>query len=200
VLDAVEAANADSPITDRRYTLIHAYFPHPDAAARAARLGVAVDTQPAWLYKDGDSLLKALGPDRMKRFIGLKTWRDAGLKVALNADHMQGFDPLGSLNPYHPFLAMYVAVSRKTQGGQVIGADQAVSREDALRMTTIDAAWLSFDEKQRGSIEVGKLGDLAMLSDDYLTVAEDRIKDIRSVLTVVGGKVVYEVPGSASTN
>ena len=67
-------------------------------------------------------------------------WQQAGVKVALNADHMQGFDPITSLNPYHPFLAMYAAVTRKTQSGQVIGPDQRVSREDALRMTTIDAA------------------------------------------------------------
>ena len=61
VLDAVEAANADSPIVDRRYTLIHAYFPDAKTAQRAARLGVVVDTQPAWFYKDGDALLRALG-------------------------------------------------------------------------------------------------------------------------------------------
>jgi predicted amidohydrolase YtcJ len=153
---------------------------------------VAVDTQPAWYYKDGDSLSRALGMPRLDAFIGLNVWKQAGVKVALNADHMQGFDPITSLNPYHPFLAMQIAIARKTEGGQVIGPQQRVSREDALRMTTIDAAWLSFDEMKKGSIEVGKLGDLAILSHDYLTVAEDRIDDIRSVATVVGGKVVYE--------
>jgi predicted amidohydrolase YtcJ len=190
VLDAVE--EADESIRDRRYTLIHAYFPNPEAAERAARLGVAVDTQPAWLYKDGDALIKALGADRMKRFIGLKVWQDAGVRVSLNADHMQGFDPITSLNPYHPFLAMYVAVTRKTGSGQVINSAQGVSREDALRMTTIDSAWLSFDEDRLGSIEVGKLADLAILSDDYLTCEEERIKNITSMLTIVGGEVVYE--------
>jgi predicted amidohydrolase YtcJ len=198
VLDAVEAANADSPIVDRRFTLIHAYFPDAKTAQRAARLGVVVDTQPAWFYKDGDALVRALGNDRIKSFIGLKVWQQAGVTIALNADHMQGFDPITSLNPYHPFLAMYAAVSRKTQSGQVIGPDQRVSREDALRMTTIDAARLSFDEKRKGSIEVGKFGDLAILSDDFLTCAEDRIMDIRSVVTIVGGKVVYESPGAST--
>ena len=109
VLDAVEAANADSPIVDRRFTLIHAYFPDAKTAERAARLGVVVDTQPMWFYKDGDALVKALGPDRIKSFIGLKVWQQAGVTVALNADHMQGFDPVTALNPYHPFLAMYTA-------------------------------------------------------------------------------------------
>jgi predicted amidohydrolase YtcJ len=198
VLDAVEAANADSPIVNRRFTLIHAYFPDAKTAARAARLGVVVDTQPMWFYKDGDALVRALGNERIKTFIGLKVWQQAGVTVALNADHMQGFDPITALNPYHPFLAMYAAITRKTQSGQVIGPDQRVSREDALRMTTINAAKLSFDETRKGSIEVGKFGDLAILSDDYLTCPEDRIIGIRSVVTVVGGKVVYQRPGAST--
>ena len=180
---------------------LHAHprvFPDAKTAARAARLGVVVDTQPMWFYKDGDALVRALGKDRIQSFIGLKIWQQAGVTVALNADHMQGFDPVTALNPYHPFLAMYTAITRKTQSGQVIGPDQRVSREDALRMTTINAARLSFDETKKGSIEVGKFGDLAILSDDYLTCPEDRIIAIRSVVTVVGGKVVYERPGAST--
>lgn len=193
VLDAVEAANADSPIAPRRYNLIHGYFPNPETARKAARLGVAVDIQPMWYYKDGDALAEALGPKRLEHFIGLQTWQKAGVKVAINADHMQGLDPNTSLNPYNPFLAMQTAITRKTEGGQVFGPDEKVSREDALRMVTINAAWFSFDEKKLGSIEVGKYADLAILTDDLMTCPEDKIKDIRSRLTVVGGKVVHEV-------
>ena len=192
VLDALERVNRDIPIKDRRYTLVHAYFPNPAAIRRAAELGVCVDTQPAWYYKDGDALAKALGAERLKHFIGLADWRKGGLKVAINSDHMHGIDPNKSLNPFNPFLAMYVAVTRRTESGQVIGPDQRVSREQALRMTTIDAAYLSFDEKRKGSIEVGKLGDLVLLSDDLLTCDAERIKDIQPLATVVGGKVVYE--------
>ncbi|MBI1900894.1 MAG: amidohydrolase [Planctomycetia bacterium] len=192
VLDAVESAHEDSPIDGRRYTLIHAYFPNEETARRAARLGVCVDTQPAWYYKDGDALAAALGAARLEKFIGLNVWRSAGVKVALNSDHMQGFGPDSSLNPFNPFLTMYVAISRRMESGRVIGHDQRVSREEALRMTTIDAAWLSFDEPNRGSIEPGKLADFAILSDDFLNCPEERIKEIRSVLTAVGGKVVYE--------
>jgi predicted amidohydrolase YtcJ len=191
VLDAVEAANQDSPIAERRYNLIHAYFPHPDAAARAARLGVCVDTQPAWFYKDGDALAAALGSKRIEEFIGLKTWQQAGVKIALNSDHMQGFDPDLSLNPYNPFIALYTAVTRKTESGAVYGADQAVSRKDALKMLTSDAAYLSFDEGKKGTLEVGKLGDIGVLDGDYFTCPDEQIKGIRSVCTVVGGKVVY---------
>ena len=192
VLDAFEAADADRPIRDRRFTLIHAYFPTPAVARRAAGLGVAVDTQPAWYYKDADALLPALGEPRLRPFIGLSVWLRAGVKVALNTDHMFGLDPDASLNPYDPFLTMYVAVTRRTQGGAVIGPEQAVSREDALRMMTVNAAYLSFEEHRKGSIEVGKLADLAILSDDFMACPADRIKDIRAVLTVLGGQVVYD--------
>jgi predicted amidohydrolase YtcJ len=193
VLDAVEAADADSPIAGRRYTLIHAYFPNRETAQRAARLGVCVDTQPAWYYKDGDALADALGAYRLEQFIGLNVWRNAGVKVAINSDHMQGFGPQSSLNPYDPFLTMATAILRETESGLVIGAEQRVSREEALRMMTIDAAWLSFDEGNRGSIEVGKLGDLAILSEDFLTCPENRIKDIYAVTTIVDGNIVHDV-------
>src|SRR5436189_5267950 len=88
------------------------------------------------------------------------------------------------VNPFHSFLAMYVAVTRRTESGRVIGPEQRVSREQALRMTTIDAAYLSFDEKRKGSIEVGKFGDLVLLSDDLLMCDVERIKDILALVTV----------------
>jgi predicted amidohydrolase YtcJ len=191
VLDALEAIHKDHPIADRRYTLIHAYFPNPKSVRRAAALGMCVDTQPAWYYKDGDALTSALGRPRITNFIGVEDWRRGGVKVALNSDHMQGADPNTSLNPYNPFLTMYTAVTRKTESGLIVGPENRVSRENALRMMTIDAAYLSFDEKRKGSIEVGKLGDFAILSDDLLTCDAERIKEIRAVLTVVGGRVVH---------
>ena len=108
---------------------------------------------------------------------------------------MFGVDPDASLNPYNPFLTLYVAITRRTEGGQVIGPEQAISREDALRMMTANAAWLSFEESRKGSIEVGKLGDLAVLSDDYLACPPERIREIRALVTVLGGTVVYEAQG-----
>lgn len=192
VLDAVEAADTDQPIRERRFTLIHAYFPNAAAARRAARLGVCVDTQPAWYYKDADALVTGLGEQRLRPFIGLAEWLRSGVKVALNTDHMFGMEPNGALNPFNPFLTMATAITRKTEGGLVIGKEQAVSREDALRMMTSNAAYLSFDEERKGSIEVGKLGDLAVLADDFMACPPDRIKEIRVLVTVRGGEVVHE--------
>lgn len=195
VLDAVEAADRDSPIAERRFTLLHAYFPDAATAARCKRLGVCVDTQPAWLRRDGDALAGVLGGQRMAGFIGLGVWRAGGVTVAINSDHMLGIDPVGSLNPYHPFLTIETAVTRRTDSGRVFGADQRVGREDALRMMTVDAAWLHRDEHRKGSLEPGRLGDLAVLSADPIGCAEAELPGIRAVLTVVGGRVVHREDG-----
>lgn len=196
VLDGIDAALKQSPETGRRHTLIHAYFVHADIAARAGKLGVLVDTQPAWHYKDGDALAKGLGRDRLAHFIGLKTWRHAGVDVTINTDHMYGLDPNDALNPFNPFVTMYSAITRRTESGQAIGEGEAVSREDALRMMTSMAARFSFDEKNRGSIEAGKLGDFVVLDDHFLTVPPERLRAIRPVMTVIGGKVVFDRAGS----
>jgi predicted amidohydrolase YtcJ len=192
VLDAIEAAQKTPPADDRRHTLIHAYFASPETAARAARLHVLVDTQPAWYYKDADALSNGLGRERLAHFIGLRTWRDAGVDVAINTDHMLGLDRDDALNPFNPFLTMYAATTRRTESGQVVSAGDAVSREEALRMMTSTAARFSFDEKERGSIETGKLGDFVVLNDDLLTCSPDRLRAIQVEMTAIGGKTVYE--------
>ena len=197
VLDAFEAAQRRHPSADPRHTLIHAYFVNPETAARAARLGVLVDTQPAWYFKDADALAPALGAGRLERFIGLRTWLHAGVVTAINTDHMFGLDPDNAMNPFNPFLTMATAVSRQTEGGHVMGPAQRVSRMEALQMMTRNAARLSFDQRRTGAIEVGKLGDLAILSADLLTCPEDAIRSITADLTIVGGRVVHDVGANA---
>lgn len=199
VLDAVEAAGRERPIVDRRFTLLHAYFPHEDTAARCARLGVCVDTQPAWYFKDGDALAAALGGLQMSRFIGLDIWRRAGVTVSISSDHFLGVDSDLSLNPYNPFLTLATAVTRRTETGRIFGPDQRVTREQALRMMTVEAAKLHREESFKGTLEVGRLGDLAVLSADYFSCAEEHIPAIRSVLTVVGGRVVHRDDGTGRT-
>jgi predicted amidohydrolase YtcJ len=192
VLDGIEAAQRQTPDAGRRHTVIHGYFVHPESAARAARLGVLVDTQPAWHYKDGDALAAALGADRLAHFIGLNTWRQAGVEVAINTDHMFGLDANDAMNPFNPLLTIYSATTRRTESGRLLGPGEAVTRQEALRMMTSAAARFSFDEKDRGSIEVGKLGDFVILDDHLLTVPADRLRTIRAEVTVIGGTVVFE--------
>ena len=192
LLDAFEAAQKEQPSPDRRHTLIHAYFVHRDTATRAARLGVLVDTQPAWYYKDASPLAGALGRGRLQRFIGLRTLSRAGVEVAINTDHMFGLDRDDSMNPFNPFLTMYAATTRRTESGEVIGAGERISRQEALRMMTSAAARFSFDERERGSIEVGKLADLVVLDADLLACPPERLPSIRADLTVIGGHIAFD--------
>jgi predicted amidohydrolase YtcJ len=83
-------------------------------------------------------------------------------------------------------------VTRDTITGGVLGADQKISREDALKLLTINNAWLTFDEHTKGSIEVGKLADLVLLPEDLMTVDAKRIEQMPVLMTMVGGKVVYQ--------
>jgi predicted amidohydrolase YtcJ len=194
LLDAYEAADREKPIRDRRFNLMHANFPDERAIERAKKLGAVFDSQIAWLHCDGDALKDVFGPARIKTFLPFRSIIDAGVRVVGGSDHMIKFDSRAAINPYHPFFGMWMAVTRKTAGGAVVEPNQRITREEALRMWTIDGAWNMFEERAKGSIEPGKLADFVVISKDYLTCPEDEIRDIEALLTVVDGKVVYERP------
>ena len=191
LLNAYESANQESPIRDRRFTVTHGNFPNAEAIAKAKRLGVAFDCQPQWHHFDGPVLGGVFGPERTKWFLPLRSMLDAGLVVAGGSDHMIRYDPRQAINAYHPFFAMWMTITRKMADGRVLGPEQRITREEALRMWTLAGAWLTFEENIKGSIEPGKLADFVVITKDYLTVPEDEIKDIEALLTVVDGRVVH---------
>jgi predicted amidohydrolase YtcJ len=192
LLDAFEEADKDKPIRDRRFSIIHANFPNERAIERAKRLGVILDMNPPWYHLDGPALSKVLGADRMKVFHPYKSIFDAGVVATGGSDHMIKFDSRTAINPYHPFFGMWMVITRKTADGTVFNPEQKISREQALKMYTWNGAYLSFEEDIKGSIEPGKLADLTIISKDYLTCPEDEIKEIDALVTIVGGKVVFE--------
>jgi predicted amidohydrolase YtcJ len=192
LLDAYEAANRIKSIEGRRFTVTHGNFPDARAIERSKKLGVVYDLQPFWLYLDADALKDVFGPERMKYFQPLRALFDAGVVVGGGSDHMIRFDPRKATNPYHPFLGMWIAITRKTVGGRVVNPEQRITRMEALKMWTWNGAYLMFAEKEKGSISPGMLADLAVISKDYATCPEDEIKDIEALRTVVGGKVVYD--------
>jgi predicted amidohydrolase YtcJ len=100
-------------------------------------------------------------------------------------------DPRQATNPYHPFLGMWIAVTRQTHEGTVLVPEERITRLGALRMWTLNAAWMTFEETRKGSIQPGKLADFAVISKDFLTCPEAEIKDIEALLTVVDGREVY---------
>ena len=192
VLDALDKIDKTEPVAKMRFHLIHAYFTTPDILKRGKRLGVCVDTQSYLYLKDADFIAKIYGKDWAERFIPLGDWHRAGIPVASNSDHMSGLDPYHSINSFNPFLMLYAAVSRKDDFGNVYGEDQKLTRMEALRTVTMNPAFMSFDEKIKGSLEVGKLADLVVLDSDYLECTEEEIREIKPTLTMVGGKVVFE--------
>ncbi|MDW8131206.1 MAG: amidohydrolase family protein [Bryobacterales bacterium] len=195
LLDAYEAADRERPIRLRRFTVSHGNFPDEEARARARRMGVLFDCQPAWHHFDGPVLKDVFGPERMKHFIPLPCLLDEGIIVAGGSDHMIRFDARKAINPYHPFFGMWMAITCRTADGAVLNPEQRVSREEMLRLWTLNAAHLSFEENLKGSIEPGKLADFVAISKDYLACPEDEIKDIEALLTVVDGREVYRRPG-----
>lgn len=192
LLDAYEAADRKVPIAERRFTVTHANFPNASAIARAKKFGVVFDIQPFWLYLDGPAIAPVFGPERMKHFQPLRDLIDAGVVVGGGSDHMIRFDPRDATNPYHPFLGMWIATTRRMVDGKVLNPEQRISRMEALKMWTWNGAYLMFAEKETGSIETGKLADMVVISKNYATCPEDEIKDIEALRTVVGGKVVYD--------
>jgi predicted amidohydrolase YtcJ len=191
LLDAYEAADKIKPIRDRRFTVTHGNFPNRRAIERARKLGVVFDIQPAWLHLDGAAIKDVFGPERMAHFQPLRDLFDAGIVVAGGSDHMIRFDPRLATNPFHPFFGMWMAVTRKTVDGAVLNPEQRISRAEALKMWTWNGAYLMFEEKEKGSIEPGKLADMVVITKDFATCPEDEIKDIEALETIVGGKVVY---------
>jgi predicted amidohydrolase YtcJ len=191
LLDAYEVANRDNPILGRRFVVTHGNFPNARAIERARQMGVVFDCQPAWLYADADAIKDVFGPERMRDFLPLRTLFEKGIVVAGGSDHMIRFDSRNAINPYNPFLGMWIAITRKTVSGAVFGSEQTLTREQALRMWTLNGAYASFEEKSKGSIEPGKLADLVVVSDDFLHCPVDKIKDMEALLTVVDGRVVY---------
>ncbi|MEX2234924.1 MAG: amidohydrolase [Cyclobacteriaceae bacterium] len=192
LLAAYEAVNTSTPINQKRFSVIHGNFYSPASIKKMATLGVYADMQPAWFYKDTDLLNQVLGSERIKAFHPYNSLMEAGVVVNGGSDHMVKLDPDISINPYNPFFAMWSVITRKTDRGTVFNPEEAITREEALKMYTINNAYGSFEEKVKGSIESGKLADLVVLSHDILICPEDSIREIKSLLTMVGGKVVYE--------
>jgi predicted amidohydrolase YtcJ len=179
-------------VRQQRFLITHANFQFPENFDRCKRLNISADIQPAWLFKDGASLAKTLGKRRMENFQPLKTWLDKGLVIGGGSDHMVQLDSIESTNPWNPWLGIWVAVTRQTERGGIDKPDQRLTREEAIRFYTINNARLNFEETKKGSLEAGKLADLVMIDRDILKCRAEAIRDTKVLLTMVGGKVVWD--------
>jgi len=192
LLAAYQTVNRSIPIHEKRFSIIHGNFFTPGSIQIMKELGVYADMQPAWYYKDTDLLNRVLGQERIRTFHPYRSLFEEGIIVNGGSDHMVKLDSYTSINPYNPFLGMWTVITRETERGTQFFPEQAINREQALRMYTINNALASFEEDRKGSLEPGKYADLAVLSLDYLTCPAGSIKDIQVVMTMVDGKIVYQ--------
>jgi len=184
VLDAYEEAMKANPRSDPRHRIEHAVITTRDATKHMKDLGVVVSVHPSFIRIGGDSWVKYFGEERAKRAMVMREWLDNGVHMALGSD--------APTTPWYiPQAAMRNAMTRNTYTNRVLGPEQCLTIQDALRAHTMGAAYATHEEKTKGSLEVGKLADLAVWDEDPYSAA-DHLMAVTIAMTIVGGKVVYQ--------
>lgn len=174
---------------DRRHRIEHCQLADETQLERIAGLGVGVSFFAAHVWHWGDRHRDVfLGPERAGRMDPLASARRRGVRFGLHNDT--------PVTPISPLLSITAASARRTSCGQTLGPEQAISVGQALRAMTLDSAWLAFEEREKGSLEPGKLGDIAILHEDPHRVGRDEIRNIPVDATLVGGTPVYLGEGS----
>ncbi len=192
LIEAYARVNDDFPVKDQRPCITHCNFMSAKAIEQMRSLGVVADLQPAWLWLDGKTLQRQFGDERLAYFQPYRSLFDAGVIVGGGSDHMQKIGSLRSVNPYNPFLGMWIALARQPRGmDDALHPEQRITRAEAIRLYTINNAWLTFEEREKGSLKPGKLADLIVLKGDLLTCPLDEVKAMEVERTYLGGRLVY---------
>jgi predicted amidohydrolase YtcJ len=183
-LDALEKVNQRTPFDGLRWSIEHAETITPENMERVKKLGggIALDDKMAL---NGDAFIKTYGREKALQTPRLRTLVNSGIPLALTSDGFRA-------SCYNPWVGICWTVSGKSvSGSEILAKDNRLSREEALRLYTLGAAWFEHQENEKGRIAPGNLADVALLSADYFTVHEDEIRNISSVLTIVDGRVVF---------
>ena len=196
MIEAYERINRDDfPVRERRPSITHSSFMSKEAIEKMRALGVVANLQPAWLYLDGTTLRQHFGLERLTYFHPYRTLFEQSVMVGGGSDHMQKIGSLRSINPYNPFLAMWTTIVRRPRGSEEpLRPEQNLTREQAIRLYTINNAFLTFEETRKGSLEPGKVADFIVLDRNILTCPVDEVKDITVDATYLGGERVYARP------
>jgi predicted amidohydrolase YtcJ len=186
LLTIFERVNKEAPITGLRWSIAHLNDASVGSLARMKALGIGWTVQDA-MYFGGEQFVQQSGKEAARRTPPVVTATKMGVIVGAGTDAHR-------VASYNPFTALQWFLDGKTVGGVAIrGPEETPTRAQALRFYTGGSAWFSHDEAKRGSLEVGKVADLAVLSGDYMTVPVDQVGQLESLLTMVGGKIVYAV-------
>jgi predicted amidohydrolase YtcJ len=185
VLNAFEETDKIKPIKGRRFAIIHAYQPTKKNFETCRYLGITVASQPSFLYYLGESYYENVGHKRSEWLKPHRAWIDNDIMVASGTD--------SPVTPYPPFPSLWASIARRTEVNNVqMGTEQCITREEAIRLYTINGAYHTFEENIKGSIEPGKLADMIVIDRDILTCPLDDIRDTKVLRTILGGKTVYE--------
>lgn len=186
VLDMMERLAREHGTRDRRWRIEHAQHLHPEDFKRFGQLGVIASVQPYHAIDDGPWAERRIGPDRVRSAFAFRSLLDAGAMLALGSDWW--------VAPIDPLLTIHAAVTRHLEGGSRGGwiPEQRISVEEAVFAYTMGSAYASGEEGSKGSIETGKLADIAVLSKDIFTIAAEEIRETRVEMTIFDGTVVYE--------
>jgi predicted amidohydrolase YtcJ len=184
LMNAIEAAHEDVPVDKVRWAIDHGETLSPQTLERIARLGGSVAIQNR-MSLDGDPFALKWGREAAADAPPIDRIRKMGLKLAGGTDGNRA-------SSHNPWVGIEWLVTGKTMGGTKLQADRnLLDRTEALRLYSASGAWFTGEEEKKGTLEPGKWADLAILSDDYMSVPENRISQISSVLTMIGGKIVY---------
>lgn len=187
VLDLISDVARANGARDRRPRIEHSQHVAPKDFDRYAALGVIASVQPYHAIDDGQWAERRIGPERAKTTYAFRTFLDHKVRVAFGTDW--------PVAPLDPLQTVYAAVTRATLDGRHPGGwmpEQKVSVAEALEAYTAGAAYAEFKEREKGTITAGKLADLVLLSGDPFKVPPEGIRDLKVLMTVVGGKIVYE--------
>lgn len=182
VLNAYERVQRMWHRPDPRHRIEHCTLVNPGLLARIKAVGAIPTPFYTYVYYHGDKWAE-YGEEKVRSMFAHRSFLDYGIPVAPASDYMPG--------PYEPLMALQSMVTRKDFRGQIWGANQKISVEEALTISTRHGAYASFEEDQKGSITAGKLADFVILAEDPHEVDPDRLKDIQVVRTVVGGRTMY---------
>jgi predicted amidohydrolase YtcJ len=190
LLDLYDEVNKETPLAPLRWSIAHLDNTSPETLTRMKALGVGWTMQDA-MYLGGDRIVAQAG-EAARSMPPIVTALRTGVHVGAGTDAHR-------VASYNPFVALQWMLDGKTVGGlSTRGPDETPSREDALRLYTVGSAWFCFDETRRGTLEAGKLADFAILDRDFMSVPVEKIGATTSLITVVGGKVVYAADGFAN--
>ena len=184
ILDTFEKINAEKSIIGKRWAIEHAFITRPEQIERMKKLGLVISAQ-SHLYLAGSSLVTFWGKDRAEQVAPVNAWLKAGIPVAGGTDNKLPYVPEA------PLTTFYHWVTRDTQSAGVLGPEEKISRKQALAIATKGGAYLTFEEKLKGTLEPGMLADMVVLSQDIMTVPDNRLMDTKVLATLVGGKFVY---------